>query len=70
MQITCVLLLSDNMTDNAKQRKPGRPRTIAREGGKPRKVSLFLTAKQYAKLKQRAEKQNTTVSELLRQAAA
>jgi len=54
MQITCVLLLSDNMTDNAKQRKPGRPRTIAREGGKPRKVSLFLTAKQYAKLKQRA----------------
>lgn len=49
--------------------KRGRPKTVGKHG-EPRKVSLFLTAEQYRRLKARAERQGLTVSELLRQAAA
>ena len=47
----------------------GRPKTVGRNGS-PRKISVWISAAQYNKLKARAEHAGVTVSEILRQAAA
>jgi hypothetical protein len=51
------------------QRKPGRPKTVGSVGN-PRKVSVWLTDKQFTNLKKRAQRTGVSVSEILRQAAA
>ena len=52
-----------------KQDKPGRPKTVGKEGT-PRKVSLMFSPEQFAKLQKRAKREGLTISELLRQVAA
>ena len=52
-----------------KQNKPGRPKTVGKQG-EPRKVSLMFSPEQFKRLQARAKREGMTVSELLRQAAA